>query len=411
LEVDKVRSEINIGMVGHVDHGKTTLTKALSGVWTDVHSEELKRGISIRLGYADSTFRKCPKCNEPECYTTEKKCPIDKGKTDELRTVSFVDSPGHETLMATMLSGAALMDGALLVIAANEPCPQPQTKEHLMALDVIGVKNVVVVQNKIDIVSKEKSQENYGQIKEFLKGTVAENAPIIPLAAQHNTNIDLLIKAIEEYIPTPKRDEKKPPKMLIARSFDINKPGASPKKIVGGVLGGTLMQGVLRVGDEVEIKPGLKEGGDNRVSWGSIKTKVASLIAAGGKQEEIQPGGLVGVGTYLDPSITKSDGISGRVLSKPGVLPQETSKLLLDAHLLKRVVGTKEELEVEEIRTNEPLMLNILTTTTVGIVSSARKNVLEVKLKLPVVAEEGSRIAISRRIGTRWRLIGYGIIK
>ncbi|HDH28209.1 MAG TPA: translation initiation factor IF-2 subunit gamma, partial [Euryarchaeota archaeon] len=124
-------------MVGHVDHGKTTLTQALSGVWTDVHSEELKRGISIRLGYADATFRKCPKCDEPTCYTTEKKCPVDGSKTEVLRTVSFVDSPGHETLMATMLSGGALMDGAVLVIAANESCPQPQTKEHLMALDVI----------------------------------------------------------------------------------------------------------------------------------------------------------------------------------------------------------------------------------------------------------------------------------
>jgi translation initiation factor 2 subunit 3 len=398
-------------MVGHVDHGKTTLTQALSGVWTDVHSEELKRGISIRLGYADAAFRKCPHCDEPQCYTTEKKCPVDKKATEVIRTVSFVDSPGHETLMATMLSGAALMDGALLVIAANEPCPQPQTKEHLMALDVIGVKNVVVVQNKIDIVSKEKSLENYKQIKEFLKGTVAENAPIIPVAAQHNTNIDLLIKALEDFIPTPKRDAKTPPKMLVARSFDINKPGASPKDIVGGVVGGSLMEGVLSVGDDIEIRPGLKKEDDNQVSWEPIKTKVESIIAAGKKQKEIQPGGLMGIGTLLDPSITKSDGLSGRVLSRPGVLPPEADKLLLEIHLLKRVVGTKEELEVEDIRTNEPLMLNILTTTTVGIVTSARKDLAEVKLKLPVVAEKESRVAISRRIGTRWRLIGYGIVK
>lgn len=398
-------------MVGHVDHGKTTLTQALSGVWTDVHSEEIKRGISIRLGYADATFRRCPKCKEPQCYTTKEKCPIDDGETEVLRTVSFVDSPGHETLMATMLSGAALMDGAVLVIAANESCPQPQTKEHLMALDVIGVKNVVVVQNKIDIVSKEKAVENYEQIKEFLKGTVAENAPIIPVAAQHSTNIDFLIKAVEEYIPTPKRDEKKPPKLLVARSFDINKPGTKPKDIVGGVLGGSLIQGVLAVGDEIEIRPGLKYEEENRVVWRPITTKVESLIAAGKRQKKIYPGGLVGIGTFLDPSITKSDGLSGCVLSKPGVLPEGVDKLLLEVHLLKRVVGTKEELEVEAIRTNEPLMLNILTTTTVGIVTSARKDEAEVRLKLPVVAEDGARVAISRRIGTRWRLIGYGIVK
>jgi len=394
-----------------VDHGKTTLTQALSGIWTDVHSEELKRGISIRLGYADATFRKCPECEEPECYTTEERCAIHGSPTEPLRTVSFVDSPGHETLMATMLSGAALMDGAVLVIAANEPCPQPQTKEHLMALDVIGVRNIVVVQNKIDIVSKEQAMKNYREIKEFLKGTVAEEAPVIPVAAQHKTNIDLLIKAIEEHIPTPARDESKPPKMLIARSFDINKPGTKPKDIVGGIIGGSLMEGVLRIGDEIEIRPGMKKEGENRVFWEPIMTKVESLIAAGKKQEEIRPGGLAGVGTLLDPALTKSDGLSGRVLSKPGALPKEVDRLTLEVRLLKRVVGTKEEMEVEAIKTNEPLMLNILTTTTVGVVTSARESTAEVKLKLPVVAEQGSRVAISRRIGTRWRLIGYGIVR
>jgi translation initiation factor 2 subunit 3 len=405
------QSEINIGMVGHVDHGKTTLTQALSGVWTDVHSEEMKRGISIRLGYADATFRKCPKCDEPQCYTTEEKCPVDGTKTEVLRTVSFVDSPGHETLMATMLSGAAIMDGAVLVIAANEPCPQPQTKDHLMALDVIGVKNVVVVQNKIDIVPKEKVIENHKEIQAFLKGTVAEKAPVIPVAAQHNTNIDLLIQAIEKSIPTPKRDEKKPAKMLIARSFDINKPGTKPENMVGGIIGGSLVQGTLSVEDEIEIKPGFQYQEGNRVVRKPILTKVESLIVAGKRQKKIYPGGLMGIGTLLDPSLTKSDGLSGRVLSKQGVLPQEVDKLLLDVHLLKRVVGTREELDVAAIKTNEPLMLNIFTTTTVGVVTSARKDVIEVKLKLPTVAESGARVAISRRIGTRWRLIGYGIVK
>src|SRR5660397_236402 len=115
-------------MVGHVDHGKTTLVSALSGVWTDQHSEEVKRGISIRLGYANVTFKKCPQCPEPDAYTVASVCEKCGAKAEPLRTVSFVDAPGHETLMATMLSGAAIMDGAILVIAANEPCPQPQTK-------------------------------------------------------------------------------------------------------------------------------------------------------------------------------------------------------------------------------------------------------------------------------------------
>ncbi|MFQ5976413.1 MAG: translation initiation factor IF-2 subunit gamma, partial [Candidatus Hydrothermarchaeales archaeon] len=265
--------EINIGMVGHVDHGKTTLTEALSGIWTDVHSEEIKRGISIRLGYADCIFRKCPKCSTPQCYTSKPKCPHCGAKTEVLREVSFVDSPGHETLMATMLSGAALMDGAVLVIAANETCPQPQTKEHLMALDIIGVKNIVIVQNKIDIVSKEDALKNYKEIKEFVKGTVAEDAPIIPMTAQHGTNIDILIEAIEERIPPLKKENGHSARMYIARSFDVNKPGANPEDLVGGVVGGSLKQGKIKLGDEIEIKPGIRHEEENKAFWKPITTK------------------------------------------------------------------------------------------------------------------------------------------
>ena len=193
-------------MVGHVDHGKTTLVKSLSGVWTDQHSEEVKRGISIRLGYADATFRKCPNCPEPDAYTVEEKCPHCGTESEVLRTVSFVDSPGHETLMATMLCGAAIMDGAVLVISANEPCPQPQTKEHLMALNITGIDRIVIVQNKIDLMTREQVMEHYQQIKDFVKGTVAENAPIVPISAQQNINIDMVIEAIEKTIPTPPRN-------------------------------------------------------------------------------------------------------------------------------------------------------------------------------------------------------------
>lgn len=397
-------------MVGHVDHGKTTLTQALSGEWTDRHSEEIKRGISIRLGYASCTFRKCPKCRGSKAYTTEEKCSHCGSKTKVLRRVSFVDSPGHETLMATMLSGAALMDGAVLVIAANEPCPQPQTKEHLMALDIIGVKHIIVVQNKIDLVPKEKALAHYKQIKDFVKGTVAEGAPIIPIAAQHKANIDVLIQEIERVIPSVKRDPSKPARMFIARSFDVNRPGYKPEDLKGGVVGGSLIQGKLEVGQEINICPGTKIEEENRVYWKPLTTEITSIMIGNKKVKEVYPGGLVGIGTKLDPSITKSDGLSGMIFGPPNTLPPILHTFTLEVHLLQRVVGTKEELEVEEIKTNEPLMLNIGTATTVGIVTSARDNEAELKLKLPVCAEKGSRVAISRRIGARWRLIGYGII-
>ena len=142
---------VNIGTSGHVDHGKTSLIQALTGSWTSVHSQELKRGITIRVGYSDAAFYKCKKCEEPLGYSTTPKCNNCGNKSELSRVVSFVDSPGHESLMANMLSGSALMDGALLLVAANEQVPKPQTKEHLLALQTLGIKQIVVLQNKVDL--------------------------------------------------------------------------------------------------------------------------------------------------------------------------------------------------------------------------------------------------------------------
>src|SRR6266568_3481432 len=292
--------EVNIGVVGHVDHGKSTLTERLTGERTDRHSEEIKRGISIRLGYADMAIYKCPQCEEPTCYSNTDTCKIHNVKAELQRIVSFVDSPGHETLMATMLSGAAIMDGALLVIAANEDCPQPQTKEHLMALGIIGVDKIVIVQNKIDIVDPKQAAENYRQIQAFIKGTVAEGAPIVPVSAHHDVNLDALLMMIQKVIPTPPHDESKTAKMYVARSFDVNQPGIVPEKIVGGVLGGSLMQGRMKVGEEIEISPGRQVTLGNKTEWKNITTTIRSLHTGGSGRKEVRPGGLIAIGTNLD---------------------------------------------------------------------------------------------------------------
>lgn len=403
--------EINIGLVGHVDHGKTTLTERLSGRWTDTHSEEMKRGITIRLGYADTLLRKCVSCEGVEGYTVKDKCPKCGGPSKILRKVSFVDAPGHESLMATMLSGANIMDGALLLVAANEQCPQPQTREHLMALEIIGVKNVIVIQNKIDMVKKEQALKNYKQIKDFLNGSSFENAPIIPISAQHNINVDLLIEAIEKTIPTPARDPSATPMMFVARSFDINKPGTEVDSIVGGVLGGSLKQGKLKVGDELEIRPGYEVEERNQKIWKPLFTKIADLKTGGLSVKEVGPGGSIGVLTFLDPSIIKSDKLTGAVVGHKDRLPKVWYDLVLETHLLERVVGSVEDLKVDPIKKLEALMLNVNSAATVGVVTDLGKDVFKCKLKLPVCADPGSRVTISRRVGTRFRLIGFGIIK
>lgn len=402
--------EINIGTMGHVDHGKTTLVQALTGVWASRHSEELKRGITIKLGYADMPVYKCPKCEPPKNYTTKPVCPACGSKAVFVRAVSFVDAPGHEALMATMLSGAAIMDGAILVIAADEPCPQPQTREHLAAANVIGIRNIIVVQNKIDIVDEKRAHQSYAEIKNFVKGTVAEDAPIIPISAQRGINTDILLQAMEELMPTPKRNETKPPFMYVVRSFDINRPGTTIDKLEGGVIGGTIVEGKLKVGDELEIRPGIAAA-EGKNTYTPLHSEIVSLQAGGKKVEEAHCGGLVGIGTLLDPSYSKADGLTGNIAGKTDMLPPILTELTLETQILDRAVGTKELMKIEEVSMNETLLLHVGAAITVGKVASIRKDTVLIKLTRPVCAQTASRVALSRKIAGRWRLIGYGAIR
>lgn len=391
--LEQGQAEINIGMIGHVDHGKTSLVKALTGKWTDTHSEELKKGISIRVGYADQVFYKCPKCAGTESYTTKDKC-FCGTKAEPLRKVSFVDAPGHETLMATMLSGAALMDGAVLVIAANEECPQPRTIEHLMALKVGRVEKIIVAQNKIDLVPRERAIEHYNQIKNFLKD-YGYDAPIIPVSANFKTNIDALIKTIEEYIPTPERDPRKELRMYVARSFDINKPGTLPEELKGGVLGGSIKQGSIKQGEDIEIAPGT-EGK-------KIYTKVESISSGKTLLKEGLPGGLLAISTGLDPGLTTNDKMRGQMVGKKGSLPEPTTIAELDIHSFERVIG-----ESHSLKTGETVLLAVGTATIPGKVKSFNGKIALIDLRSAAVLEKGQRVAISTRDNNRWRLTEYG---
>lgn len=407
----QVQPELSIGLIGHVDHGKTTLVKGLSGKWADTHSEEIKRGITIRLGYADVEVYKCSKCKGPDAYTITKKCATCGGEAKLQRKFSLVDAPGHESLMATMLCGANIMDGGILMVAANETCPQPQTQEHLQALEIVGLEKLIIVQNKVDLVSEEKAEENYQQIKKFLKGTPYENSPIIPMSAVHGINLDFLLQTIEEYIPTPKRDEKSDPQMLIARSFDINKPGSDPQKMNGGVLGGVLQQGILKVGTEIEICPGVNVDLKGRSKWKPLTTTVSAIHTGGKSVKQVGPGGSFAVMTSLDPSIVKSDQLVGGVVGVPGKLPPIRHDLLLEPHLLERAVGTKDKLVVDQIKKGEVFMLNVNSAATVGVVRDVTKKGIDLMLKRPICAAQKARVTISRRMGQRWRLIGFGLVK
>jgi len=384
---------LNVEMVGHIDHGKTTLLHRLTGKFTDVHSEELKRGITIKLGYADVIIRK-------------KGAEYNIKEGEPVRYVTFVDAPGHEMLMATMLSGAAIIDAAILVIAANEGI-MPQTKEHLLALQTKNINKIIIVQNKIDLVSKEEAEKNYKEIKEFIKGTIAEGAAVIPVSAQQGVNINKVLEALCQ-IEIPERDTKSESLFIIARSFDINRPGTEIKKLKGGVLGGGLKRGTLRVGDEIEIKPGISVVEKNKNIYKPIKTKIISMQRGNHQIQEAGPGGSLAIETELDMSLTKADSLSGCVVGLAGKLPEMKNEIKLKVSLFREVIGMEHEKKVEPIKTNELLMLSVNTSITVGNVNRVKGDEIELSLRIPVVPFGGESIGIARNINGHWRLIGWG---
>ena len=377
---------LNIGIVGHIDHGKTTLLSRITGKFADTHSEELKRGITIKLGYADVILEKGSKS----------------------RYVSFVDCPGHEMLMATMLSGAALIDAAVLVVAANEGI-KPQTKEHLIALQAKKVDKILIVQNKIDLVSKEDAVKNYNEIKKFVKGTIAESAEIIPVSAQQEINID----KIKDWLlgtEIPVRNLDSPSEFLIARSFDINKPGTKAKDLHGGVLAGILKRGVIKVGDEIEIKPGIEETHANQTAFKSVKTKIVSIFRGNYSINEAGPGGSLAFETELDNVLTKTDSLSGSIASAVGSLPEISKTLKLKYSLFDELVGEEKASKINDLVMSEMIMLSINTSITVGQIKKLSGDEVEFALKIPIVPIKGDSVGLARNIHGDWRLVGFGEI-
>jgi translation initiation factor 2 subunit 3 len=386
---------INVGIVGHIDHGKTTLLHKLSGRWTDTHSEELKRGITIKLGYADVIVSE-----DNGVYNIS-------GKGKAVKHVSFIDAPGHEMLMATMLSGAAMIDAAILVVAVNEGI-KPQTREHLIALEAKGVKKLIVVQNKIDLVDEKRAEENYNEIKKLLKGRFDE-AHVVPVSAQQNVNLDVLWEMLAN-LEVEREREEGDPLFIVARSFDINKPGTKPGDLKGSVLGGTLKEGKLKIGDEVEIKPGrlVKERGEYR--YDVLKSKVSKLFRGSESVNELTPGGSMSIETELDMSIGKGDSLSGNVVSLTGKLSDAILDVRLKFELFKEVFGLGGHMKVEGIKPSETLMLSVNTSITGGNVKKVKGDEIDVSLKVPIVPRKGDTVGIARNVAGHWRLIGYGKI-
>lgn len=154
---------------------------------------------------------------------------------------------------------------------------------------------MIIVQNKIDLVNEGQARENYEQILKFVQGTVAEGAPIVPISAQLKYNIEVLCEYMVTKIPIPMRDFISEPRLIVIRSFDVNKPGCEVDDLKGGVAGGSILKGILTVGMEIEVRPGLvSKDNEGKLTCRPIISRIVSLYA---EQNELQfavPGGLIG---------------------------------------------------------------------------------------------------------------------
>lgn len=419
---------MNIGTIGHVAHGKSTLVKQISKINPIKYKSELERNITIKLGYANAKIYKCFNCKRPNCYQITESCPIHLTKSLLVKHVSFIDCPGHDILMATMLSGTSIMDNSILLIAANEPVPRPQTIEHLFALELIKQNlsgKMLIIQNKIDLINKSEALKNYTEIKSFIKNSIAEEAPIIPTAIQRGINLSAILDFIVQF---PEPEITIGSHMVIIRSFDINKPKkiSSPPKIFGGVIGGSITKGSLSINQLIEIRPGIiKNIGkkDNcNICLNNIKFKyqpfISKIISLKSDEIELQTamsGGLIAIQTNLDPFFCKSDKLVGQIITAVNCLdspPIVCDKISIKYRLLEKVVNN---FIIESIKYNESLLINIGSQSVGAVVSKWCNCVgnhidgsLYLNLVKPICCVKNDKIAISRKIKNHWRLIGFG---
>jgi len=404
-EILKNQPIFNIGSIGHVAHGKSTLVRSITGIRTQKHSDEQERNITINIGYANSKVFMDKFGNY---HTAPSKKESMKDYTgDEMKLVghiSFVDVPGHEAFMSNMISGSAVMNACILVIASNENIPQPQTYEHFEAVKNIDIDKFIILQNKVDLIEESENKKVLNDIQYFIKNTVAENAPIIPSSIQNDINREEILNHIislssNENIKALNEKANKDTHMIVIRSFDINRQNTNYDKLTGGVVGGSLLTGNLKVGDYVEMRPGYIIGDKYR----PIYAKINTLQSDNKKLEYALPGGLIGVCLDIDPSIAKNNGMVGQILGHVGKLPEVYNEILVKYSEINRHDNFS-----GKFKQNEEVMLSINSMNIKAHVSSIKKSKLGFKLSKPVCVFEDQKIAIFKLNSFKWVLHATG---
>ncbi|MCL6627418.1 MAG: elongation factor Tu [Alicyclobacillus shizuokensis] len=384
---DRSKPHVNVGTIGHVDHGKTTLTAAITTIQAqkgkaqaqkyeeiDRAPEERERGITINTAHVE--------------YETDK------------RHYAHVDCPGHADYVKNMITGAAQMDGAILVVSAADG-PMPQTREHILLARQVGVPYIVVFLNKCDMVDDEELLELVEmEVRELLNEYEfpGDDIPVIRGSAlkalegdpEYVKKIEELMDAVDEYIPTPERDTEKPFLMPVEDVFTITGRGT--------VATGRVERGVLKVGDEVEIV-GLRDD--------ALKTVVTGVEMFRKLLDQAQAGDNIGA---LLRGIERKDVERGQVIVKPGSIKPHT-KFKAEVYVLTKEEGGRHTPFFNGYRPQ----FYFRTTDVTGVVKLPEgvqmvmpgDNVsLEVELITPVAMEKGLRFAI-REGG---RTVGAGTV-
>lgn len=391
-----------VGTLGHVAEGKSTFIRALTGIKTQRHAKEQERNITIHLGYANC--RVYQHIHTGELRAVQTKDPAPTPVEDWLLTahLSFVDCPGHEAYLATMLGGASIMDTACLIVAATqEVIPQPQTLEHLVAAELMGMTRLAVLQNKLDLITPSAARANNAKISAFARGTIAETAPRIPIAAQHGWGVDRVLEWVSSLSP-PARDLHAPARLTCVRSFDVNRPGpwiatssgVATGTIAGAIIGGTLDQGVLAVGDWLEVRPGVLSLDDaGEIIAQPLMTRVRGIRCESAELPYAVPGSLIAIQTDLDPALSIANGMVGQRVGVPGTLPPIVGKLTLKYKRLDR--HGSYDFPTQAPGTEIKICSNVMTVDAT-VVKVDDKGRLEVSLTRPLCIGKGERVGIMR---------------
>ena len=408
LEPQDPLGPITIGLVGHVAHGKSSLIKMLTGKSTMQFRAERLANATMKLGYADAVLYRSLHSTRGHrrYYMTSGSQPVidpvhpDTGeKCEFVRKVSFLDCPGHEKYAETMLCGAIVMDAAIVVAAANEEFPQPQTLEHLDILREYGIpsENVVVAHNKVDLVGG-AAVNQLSAIRKY----VGPSAAIIPCSAVQSANREAIVSALAA-IACPERDMNisTPPVVRVIRSFNINRrtgQGRRKDEILGGVLGGSVVSGQLRVGQKITLYPAM------------LTATVHSLIADGTPTNTAIPGELIGIGTDLHPDLAQADRLVGQVI---GTIDNTVEMFYKSVHLTSVDRRVRDGRKSSKLKCNEEVRLTVGATHVSGTVLSSKTSAgtAHIEVNNAICTTFNQRVIISRRDGHSFKIVASGLVR